>query len=106
MSEEKKSEKKKYYVPIVMFLSAFLMYVLAALPIFIRRGLPFFYYGDYNVQQIPFYLAAHRAVENGDFFWNWNIDLGGTMFGEFYGYCISDKIRWHSIIFRIHMCFS
>ena len=99
MSEEKKSEKKKYYVPIVMFLSAFLMYVLAALPIFIRRGLPFFYYGDYNVQQIPFYLAAHRAVENGDFFWNWNIDLGGTMFGDFAFYLWGSPFFWITMLF-------
>ena len=99
MSEEKKSEKKKYYVPIVMFLSAFLMYVLAALPIFIRRGLPFFYYGDYNVQQIPFYLAAHRAVENGDFFWNWNIDLGGTMFGDFAFYLWGSPFFWFTMLF-------
>lgn len=67
---EKMSEKKKYYTPVVMFLSAFLMYVLAILPILISRGLPFFYYGDYNVQQVPFYIAAHRAVRSGEFFWN------------------------------------
>ncbi len=88
------SEKKKYYTPIVIFMSAFLMYVLAALPIFIGRGLPFFYYGDYNVQQIPFYIVAHRAVRSGEFFWNWNIDLGGTMAGDFAFYLWGSPFFW------------
>ncbi len=93
------SEKKKYYTPIVMFMSAFLMYVLAALPIFISRGLPFFYYGDYNVQQIPFYIVAHRAVRSGEFFWNWNIDLGGTMAGDFAFYLWGSPFFWLTTFF-------
>ena len=96
---EKMSEKKKYYTPVVMFLSAFLMYVLAILPILISRGLPFFYYGDYNVQQVPFYIAAHRAVRSGEFFWNWNIDLGGTMFGDFAFYLWGSPFFWISVLF-------
>ena len=41
--------EKKWYVPVIMFTSSFVMYILAVLPIFISRGLPFFYYGDYNI---------------------------------------------------------
>lgn len=101
MSENKNSKNNvnKIYAPIIMFFSAFLMYVLAALPIFISRGLPFFYYGDYNVQQIPFYLAAHRAVENGEFFWNWNIDLGGSMAGDFSFYLWGSPFFWITMLF-------
>ena len=58
--EEKNS--KSWYVSCTVFCSAFLMYLIALLPIFVKRGLPFFYYGDYNVQQVPFYILAHRAV--------------------------------------------
>ena len=95
----KMSEKKKYYTPVIMFLSAFLMYVLSVLPIFVSRGLPFFYYGDYNVQQVPFYIAAHRAVRSGEFLWNWNIDLGGTMFGDFAFYLWGSPFFWLTVLF-------
>lgn len=94
-----KNKENKVYAPVIMFASAFLMYILAALPIFIGRGLPFFYYGDYNVQQVPFYLAAHRAVENGDFFWNWNIDLGGSMAGDFSFYLWGSPFFWITMLF-------
>ena len=92
--------KKGWYVTLVVFLSSFLMYVLAVLPIFIKRGLPFFYYGDYNVQQIPFYLVAHRAVRSGEFFWNWKVDLGGTMFGDFAFYLWGSPFFWLTIPFN------
>ncbi|SCX83301.1 YfhO family protein [Butyrivibrio sp. INlla14] len=98
-SISRKNKENKVYAPVIMFASAFLMYVLAALPIFIGRGLPFFYYGDYNVQQIPFYLAAHRAVENGEFFWNWNIDLGGSMAGDFSFYLWGSPFFWVTMLF-------
>ena len=93
-----KSEKN-WYVPVIMLASSFLMYVLAVLPIFIKRGLPFFYYGDYNVQQIPFYIVAHRAVRSGEFFWNWNVDLGGTMAGDFSFYLWGSPFFWITTLF-------
>ena len=92
-------KEKKWYVPVIMFASAFLMYVIAVLPIFIRRGLPFFYYGDYNVQQVPFYILAHRAVKSGEFFWNWNVDLGGTMAGDFSFYLWGSPFFWITTLF-------
>ena len=105
--KNKKSEKneintineKGWYVPVIVFASSFLMYVLAVLPIFIKRGLPFFYYGDYNVQQVPFYIVAHRAVRNGEFFWNWNIDLGGSMAGDFSFYLWGSPFFWITTLF-------
>lgn len=73
---------------------SFIMYILAVLPFFIKRGMPFFYYGDYNVQQIPFYIAAHRALRNGELFWNWNIDLGGSLIGDFSFYLLGSPFFW------------
>lgn len=96
---KKKITEKSWYVPVVVFLSAYLMYVIAVLPILIKRGMPFFYYGDYNVQQIPFYIVAHRAVRRGQFFWNWNIDLGGTMFGDFAFYLWGSPFFWLTTLF-------
>ena len=93
------TEKKSYYNPVFMLLSSFLMYVLAILPILVKRGLPFFYYGDYNVQQIPFYILAHRAVRSGEFFWNWNVDLGGSMAGDFSFYLWGSPFFWLTVLF-------
>ena len=91
--------EKRWYVPVIMFTSSFVMYILAVLPIFISRGLPFFYYGDYNIQQVPFYILAHRAVRSGEFFWNWNVDLGGTMFGDFAFYLWGSPFFWITTLF-------
>ena len=95
----KDNSSKAYYNPVFMLLSSFLLYVLAILPILVKRGLPFFYYGDYNVQQIPFYILAHRAVRNGEFFWNWNVDLGGSMAGDFSFYLWGSPFFWLTIPF-------
>ncbi len=98
MSKEKQSAKS-YYTPAVMFFSSFVMYLIALLPIFVKRGLPFFYYGDYNVQQVPFYILAHRAVRSGEFLWNWNVDMGGTMAGDFSFYLWGSPFFWITILF-------
>ncbi|MCR5403789.1 MAG: YfhO family protein [Butyrivibrio sp.] len=90
---------KAYYVPAVMFGSSFVMYLISLLPIFIKRGLPFFYYGDYNVQQIPFYTLAHRAVRAGDFYWNWNLDLGGSLSGDLSFYLLGSPFFWLTVPF-------
>ena len=96
---DEKNVSKSWYVPCIMFGSAFLMYLIALLPIFVKRGLPFFYYGDYNVQQVPFYILAHRAVRSGEFFWNWNVDLGGPMAGDFSFYLWGSPFFWLTVPF-------
>lgn len=99
MSSDTSNRANLKNAPIIMFASAFVMYLVALLPIFIKRGLPFFYYGDYNVQQVPFYILAHRAVRNGEFFWNWNVDLGGTMAGDFSFYLWGSPFFWITVLF-------
>ena len=44
----------------------------------------FFYYGDYNVQQIPFYRHSVELVRNGGYFgWDWITDLGANFMGDY-----------------------
>lgn len=75
------------------------MYFLAVLPfLVINKGL-FFYYGDYNVQQVPFLIFAHRAVREGRFFWNPLVDLGGNMGGCFAFYLWGSPFFWLTIPF-------
>lgn len=78
----------------LVFLLGFALYLLCVLPILFRNDGLFFFYGDYNVQQVPFYILAHRAIRNGEFFWNWNLDLGGTLIGDFAFYIMGSPFFW------------
>ncbi len=59
----------------------------------------FFYYGDFNVQQIPFYQLAHEAVRSGDIWWNWNTDLGANFIGSYSFYLLFSPFFWLTIPF-------
>ncbi|WP_408071207.1 YfhO family protein [Butyrivibrio sp. JL13D10] len=82
---------------------SFIMYMVAVLPLFITRGMPFFYYGDYNVQQIPFYTVAHRAIRSGNLFYLWNVDLGGSLIGSFSFYLLGSPFFWLTVPFPEEM---
>lgn len=85
--------------PLQMFIMAFVMYILSVLPILIiHKGL-FFLYGDYNVQQVPFYVIAHRAVRSGRFLWNFGLDLGGSLIGDMSFYLMGSPFFWLTVPF-------
>lgn len=73
--------------------------MVAVLPLFIARGMPFFYYGDYNVQQIPFYAVAHRAIRSGNLLYLWNMDFGGSLIGSFSFYLLGSPFFWLTVPF-------
>ncbi len=82
-----------------IFILGAAMYMVCAVPFMIwHRGI-FFYYGDYNVQQVPFYIMAHRAVRRGFLFWNPQVDLGGSMGGSFAFYLWGSPFFWMTIPF-------
>ena len=90
---------KRIPITIRQFVLAGLMYLLAALPILIiHKGL-FFYYGDYNVQQVPFYILAHRAIRSGSLFWNFGLDLGGPLIGDLSFYLTGSPFFWLTLPF-------
>lgn len=82
-----------------LFCLGALLYLAAVLPFIIYRGGIFFYYGDYNVQQVPFYILAHRSVRNGTLFWNFNIDLGSSTGGSYAFYLWGSPFFWISCLF-------
>ena len=84
---------------ILLFTGGALLYLAAVLPFLIYHGGIFFYYGDYNVQQVPFYILAHRAVRSGRFFWNPYIDLGSSMGGSMSFYLWGSPFFWLTIPF-------
>ena len=85
---------------IMLFMGGALLYLAAVLPFLIYHGGIFFYYGDYNVQQVPFYILAHRAVREGRFFWNPYIDLGSSMGGSLSFYLWGSPFFWMTIPFE------
>ena len=84
----------------MIFAGGALLYLTAVLPFLLYHNGIFFYYGDYNVQQVPFYILAHRAVRNGQFFWNPYIDLGSSMGGSLSFYLWGSPFFWLTIPFR------
>lgn len=85
------------------FLYAFLFGLgLAAvifLPFIIRDGGRFLFYGDFNVQQVPFYRIAHDSVRSGNFGWNHLTDLGVNFIGSYSFYLLGSPFFWLTIPF-------
>ena len=84
-------EKEKY---LLSFLLGFLALFISILPVMIADKGYFIYYGDYNSQQIPFYILANNAVRNGQFGWNWFTDLGSDFIGSYSFYLIGSPYFW------------
>lgn len=88
-------EKEKY---LTAFLLGFLSLFASLLPVMIADGGYFVYYGDYNSQQIPFYILANNAVRNGQLGWNWFTDLGSDFIGSYAFYLIGSPYFWITTI--------
>lgn len=82
-----------------VFLIAAVLSTIIFLPFVIfDKGL-FIYYGDFDVQQIPFYKLCHEAIRSGSFGWNWNTDLGVNFVGSYSFYTLGSPFFWLTIPF-------
>ena len=91
-----KPQKEKY-------LSTFIIALATAVAMFIPyiilgKGY-FIFYGDFNVQQIPFYQQCHQAVRDGNIFWSWTTDLGANFIGSYSFYLLGSPFFWLTIPF-------
>lgn len=59
----------------------------------------FFLYGDFNVQQVPFYQLAHESIRSGNIFWNHNTDLGVNFIGSYTFYLLGSPFFWLTLPF-------
>lgn len=59
----------------------------------------FLFYGDFNVQQVPFYQHAHEMVRSGSFFWDWNTDLGTNFISSYSFYLLGSPFFWLTLPF-------
>jgi len=78
-------------------LFAFITAVCVFVPIMVRDGGYFTYYGDFNVQQIPFYIHAHEMVRSGSFGWDWHTDLGANFIGSYSFYLLFSPFFWLTV---------
>lgn len=84
-------------------LSTFLLALITASVFFVPYMLLsegyFIFYGDFNVQQIPFYQTCHQAVREGNIFWSSATDLGANFIGSYSFYLLGSPFFWLTIPF-------
>ena len=81
------------------FFGALALSIAMFLPFLIYDKGYFIFYGDFNVQQIPFYRMAHDAVRSGNIFWNWTTDLGANFIGSYSFYLLGSPFFWLTLPF-------
>lgn len=82
---------------LIVFLLAFFTSLSFILPyIVLDKGL-FLFFGDFCVQQVPFYQLAHDAIRSGNIWWNWNTDLGANFIGSYAFYLLGSPFFWLTI---------
>lgn len=92
----KTDESPRY---LMAFLLPLFMTAVVFLPFVIMDNGYFFFYGDFNVQQIPFYQMSHDAVREGNIFWSTTTDLGANFIGSYSFYLLGSPFFWLTIPF-------
>ena len=72
---------------------------LVFLPFLIVDNGHFLYYGDFNVQQVPFYQMCHDAILSGNTGWSWTTDLGANFIGSYTFYLLGSPFFWLTLLF-------
>lgn len=80
-----------------VFLIAFFTALTFLVPYMILDNGLFLFFGDYCVQQVPFYSLAHDAIRSGNIWWNWNTDLGANFIGAYAFYLLGSPFFWLTI---------
>jgi len=91
-----KPKKEKY---LLTFILAIITSAAFFVPYMIMSEGYFTFYGDFNVQQIPFYQLCHKAIKEGNIAWNWNTDLGANFIGSYSFYLLGSPFFWLTIPF-------
>lgn len=92
------SAKKRHYVLKTALLSL-LFSALIFVPYMIYDGGYFLYYGDFNVQEVPFYQMVHDAIQSGNYHWSSTTDLGSGLIGSYSFYLLGSPFFWITMLF-------
>ena len=66
--------------------------------VFMSEGY-FTLYGDFNVQQIPFYQRCHELIKSGNIYWDFGTDLGANFIGSYSFYLLGSPFFWVTLAF-------
>lgn len=81
------------------FLLGLLISALLFVPIIIQNNGVFMYYGDFNVQEIPFYQMIHDAVLSGNTNWSSTTDLGSATISSYSFYLMGSPFFLLTLLF-------
>ncbi len=84
-----------------VFVLALIIGAVIFLPFLILDQGYFIYYGDFNVQQVPFYRLCHEAVRNGEWGLNWYTDLGVNFIGSYSVYGLGNPFFYLTLLFPL-----
>ena len=90
---------KKKELGLSTFLLALFIATAFFIPYIVSGHGYFIFYGDFNVQQIPFYQLCHSAIRNGNLGWNWHTDLGSAFIPAYSFYTLGSPFFWLTIPF-------
>ena len=85
---------------LLAFITAFSIFaVCVGVFLFATRGI-WIYYGDFNIQQIPFYIHLHDLIRSGNLCYDWATDLGGSVLGCYSFYILGSPFFWLTVPFK------
>lgn len=81
LGKQKEKAAFTFLISLAVAASVFLPYMI------LGEGY-FTFFGDFNVQQIPFYKLCHKAIREGNIYWNFGTDLGANFIGSYSFYLL------------------
>lgn len=91
---------KQKQLKTLTFLFGLLTAAAIFIPFIIKDNGYFIFFGDFNVQQIPFYQHCHEMVRSGQFTgWDWQTDLGSNFIGSYSFYLLGSPFFWLTLPF-------
>ncbi len=105
MTKDKDTKRlgKKKQLKFMTFLVALLTAAVFFAPALVKGNGYFIFYGDYNVQQIPFYQYCHEMIRSGNFTWSWLTDLGSNFIGSYSFYLLGSPFFLITLLFPNYM---
>ncbi len=92
-----KVEEKRAVLTSFIFAAAVALFIF--LPFLIVDKGFFLYCGDYNSQQIPFYMHVQQFIKSGGGTWDWSTDLGTSIVNGYSFYNLGSPFLWLTLPF-------
>ncbi len=92
-----KPDTKKTVLLSAIFAAAVALFIF--LPFLIVDKGFFLYCGDYNSQQLPFYVHVQQFIKDGGGTWDWSADLGTSVVNAYSFYNLGSPFLWLTMPF-------